>query len=168
MLKKHLWKDSCGSRPPICPQWSLPPGIHTLVGPSHTLPGMVCMAKRTQEKWWHITPEIKSYKAVQLPRGCSLILPSLPLQEASCHVTSHTTERSLWWELRLPAHSQVSGTGSRPPSPSQAFEWVQPHGRPWARTAQLGSCWIPDLQTLRYNKLLCIKWWSVRYRVMEQ
>ena len=47
-------------------------------------------------------------------------------------------------------------------SARQAFGWMQPHGRPWARTAQLGSCWIPDLQTLRYNKQLCIKWWSVR------
>ena len=47
-------------------------------------------------------------------------------------------------------------------SARQAFGWVQPDGRPWARTAQLGSCWIPDLQTLRYNKQLCIKWRSVR------
>ena len=120
-LKKLLWKDSCASRLPIRLQWSLPPGIHTLVGPSHTVPGIVCMTKRTQEKWWRVTPEIKSYKAVQLSHGCSFILPSLRQQEASCHVTSNTTEMSLWWELRLPAHSQVSDTGSRPLSLSSLW-----------------------------------------------
>lgn len=41
-------------------------------------------------------------------------------------------------KLRFPACSHMSETG-RHFSPSQAFGWLQLHGRPWARTTQL-SC----------------------------